>query len=132
VPVLLPLLGLTTILPERWAEPGKTIDTAAEEDGSFVGRLNAWQTHFCAAVNRPLLGARPYTLNEDAILAPSQRYESIDYESRQGGRATHSGYLQIIAQLALLVFAVYAAVAATAWFNVQRVICWPHRNAELL
>ncbi len=130
---LLPVvIGLAFVVPERWVERIQTIETAAEEDGSFKGRLNAWQTHFHAAVDRPLLGAGPYALNEYAVFAVYQPYEGIVDHNEKRGRAAHSIYFQVIGELGFLAFALYMALAATAWFNAQRVIHRTRKNAELL
>ena len=127
------VIGLAFVVPERWVERVQTIETASEEDGSFQARLVSWQTHFYAAVDRPLLGAGPYALNEDRVFAYYQPYEAIvDYENQKGGRAAHSIYFQVIGELGFLAFALYMALAATAWFNAQRVIRRTRRNAELL
>lgn len=136
------IIGLTFVAPERWVERMQTIDTAAEEDGSFKGRLNAWQTYFNAAVDRPFLGVGPFGLNRDELFLRYQPYEGIvDYENRQGARAAHSIYFQVMGELGFAGFFVYILLAATAFFNTQQVIrstkgksdlLWAHDLARML
>lgn len=132
--LLLPIVaGLTFVVPERWTERMQTIETAAEEDGSFQGRLLAWQTYFNAAVDRPLLGVGPLALNDDAVYARYEPYEGfVDYENLKGARAAHSIYFQVIGELGFLGFAVYMLLAATAWLNAQQVIGATRNKPELL
>ena len=127
------VIGLTFVVPERWVERVQTIETAAEDDNSFKGRLNAWQTHVYAAVDRPILGAGPYALNAKAVFERYQPYEGIvEGVMERGGRAAHSIYFQVIGELGFLAFALYMTLAATAWFNAQRVISRTKNNAQLL
>lgn len=132
--LMLPIVvGLTFVVPERWVERMQTIDTAAEEDGSFQGRVLAWQTYFNAALHHPLLGVGPFALNEDEVYLRYEPYEGfVDYENLRGARAAHSIYFQVIGELGFLGFAVYMLLAATAWLNAQQVIGATRNKPELL
>lgn len=58
--VLLPVMIIAgvlaiTMLPDKWFERAETIQTY-EEDGSAMGRINAWKFGFNLAKDRPLTG----------------------------------------------------------------------------
>ncbi|HIF10037.1 MAG TPA: putative O-glycosylation ligase, exosortase A system-associated [Sneathiellales bacterium] len=48
-------------MPDKYFDRLNTIETAVDEDGSFIGRLEAWQTAIAIAGSRPLgVGFRAY------------------------------------------------------------------------
>lgn len=61
IPVLL------TAMPEKWFERMSTIKTY-EQDGSAMGRINAWQMAFNLAKDRPLTGGGFGAFTDEAFL----------------------------------------------------------------
>ena len=115
--VLVPLLligaaGLAAFMPEQYYERIETI-TNYEEDGSAMGRINAWTVSWRLAMDRPLVGGGFNTFTEEL-------YERYLPEVDVGNPDVHSIYFQALAEhgfvgcglfVLLLLMALYQARA---------------------
>ncbi|HEU4335446.1 MAG TPA: putative O-glycosylation ligase, exosortase A system-associated [Candidatus Eisenbacteria bacterium] len=101
----------TAFLPESWGERMGTIKTY-EDDGSAMGRINAWRLAWRVALDRPVFGAgfQPFTEEIYARYLPEVRTSSTD---------AHNIFFQVLAEhgfTGLLVFiALIVAVLASLW-----------------
>ena len=64
-------IGALSMMPSQWWERMDTIETY-DEDGSALGRINAWYFAFNLAVDRPLVGGgfRAFSLSLFPLYAP--------------------------------------------------------------
>jgi len=88
-------------LPEEWFSRMHTIRTY-EEDGSAVGRLDAWKGGFQYALNHPLLGAG---------------FDGWRYVT---GRDWHSSYIEIMAEHGFVAFAMWFSLLAGTLISLTR------------
>lgn len=109
--VLLPLA--VGFMPDSWTSRMKTIQTY-EEDGSAMGRINAWTMAFNVANDRPLVGGgfELYTAKVFAKYAPNP----TDIH------AAHSIYFQILGEHGYVGLALFLGIGFAAWSATRRII----------
>ena len=89
--------------PEQWRERQSTIQTAATEDGSFIGRLWAWKIAVMIARDYPVTGAGFMGATDRVIwhsYAPFTPYfgpiETPEIPPGSAPKAAHNIYLQVL------------------------------------
>ncbi len=100
----------------------QTIDTAHEQDTSFLGRVVSWQMHFDAALDRPLVGAGTYAIQTWPVFGTYRPSSPIVDIQLQKPVAAHSIYFQILGDHGFIAFGLYIALLFTAWRNATFVI----------
>ena len=117
-------IGTVTIqlAPSEWLDRMQTIENAQDEDTSFKLRLLSWEAYWRAAVDRPLIGAGIYALNNGSVFNEYSPYEAITDVKNNRGWAAHSIYFQVLGELGFVAFGLYISVSAIAWFNCSMVI----------
>ncbi|GGD68997.1 putative O-glycosylation ligase, exosortase A system-associated [Lacimicrobium alkaliphilum] len=63
--IMLPILYANA--PEDWQERQSTVSTAAEEDGSFIGRIWAWKISTMIALDNPVTGGGFRAVSEPTL-----------------------------------------------------------------
>jgi len=118
-------MGALAAMPAQFFDRMNTIKTA-EDDRSFSGRLDAWQTAINITNDRPLTGAgfRAYEMSE--IYA---RYnpETI----LNSGLAMHSIYFQVLADQGYPGLALFLAIGFFSWRNARYVVRAARGRPEL-
>jgi probable O-glycosylation ligase (exosortase A-associated) len=108
------LLGVVALtsesVTEKYLQRAETIDDY-EEDGSAMGRINAWKTSWYVFLDYPVLGVGPNNL-----AAVYQRY------SPQPGRfrVAHNAYFQLLAECGLPALLLFLAAISAALWRMQR------------
>jgi putative inorganic carbon (hco3(-)) transporter len=129
--VALIALPAVTLVPDRWTDRMGTISEAHDQDNSFRGRLLAWAYHTNAALDRPLTGAGPLTLQEGYCFRymPSEEFLGI---AENKCRAAHSIYFEVLGDLGFIGLFVYLCLALVAWRNAARAISLTRGDPERL
>lgn len=101
-------------VPDRWVERMETIKTY-EEDGSAMGRLQAWRFSYEIAKQRPLTGGG------FGIYYDKDLYFSIIPEADKAHNA-HSIYFEVIGQHGFIGFILFMGLLAATWFSFSKII----------
>ncbi|MCK9992290.1 MAG: hypothetical protein Dbin4_00810 [Alphaproteobacteria bacterium] len=96
-----------SFMPDKWFQRMGTI-SSAEKDGSFMGRVEAWEAAYKLALMDPILGV-------GARLQYYPEYTSL-VGMNYGMRATHNAYLEILAGNGFPAFFAFIAMMATSFF----------------
>lgn len=100
---------------DAWVARMQTIESAAEEDQSFQGRLWAWEVYWNAGLSHPLTGAGPKALEDPNVIS---RYLPVPVPADEvKPLAAHSIYFQLIGEEGFLALGIYLAILYTAWAN---------------
>lgn len=122
------IIGLAaTLASENLVSRLQTIESAHQQDASFLGRMVSWQMHFDAALDRPLVGAGPYAIQTWPVFGVYRPIAPIVDIQLRRPLAAHSIYFQVIGDLGFIAFGLYIALLWTAWRNATVVI---HRAAD--
>ncbi len=106
-------LMVVTLAPDSWFNRMETLG-AAEEDGSFMGRVQAWKRASAIAIDNPVFGG-----GFRAVQAPSlfERYRDaqgflgfVDTPPATFARAAHSIYFEVMSDVGLVGLALFLAV----------------------
>jgi len=100
----------------------QTIDTAHQQDSSFLGRIVSWQMHFDAALDRPLVGAGTYAIQTWPVFGTYRPTAPIVDVQLQKPVAAHSIYFQVLGDHGFVAFGLYIALLWVAWRNATFVI----------
>lgn len=108
-------------MPETWTARMETIANY-EQDGSAMGRINAWVMAFNVANDRPLVGGgfELYNARTFAIYAPDPT----------AVHAAHSIYFQILGEHGYVGLMLFLAIGFTAWSTARRIIKISHSKPE--
>jgi probable O-glycosylation ligase (exosortase A-associated) len=100
-------------MPDTWTNRMETIRTY-EEDGSAMGRVNAWWTLFNLANDRPLVGGgfEPYTPRVFRLYAP----DPLDLH------AAHSIYFQMLGEHGYVGLALFLCLGIVSWKMAGRLV----------
>lgn len=109
IPMLALSAGALAFMPDKWWDRMETIKTY-EDDGSAMGRLNAWGMAFNLANDRLGLGAGFSTAHPELFLAYAPDKADIH-------RAAHSIYFQILGEHGWIGLALFMFVWALTWFG---------------
>jgi putative inorganic carbon (HCO3(-)) transporter len=112
---------IAAVMPDQWFNRMDTIG-AYKEDGSAMGRLNAWQFAINVA-SRNLLGGgfNVFSLRQFAIYAPNP----LDYH------VAHSIYFQVLGDHGFLGLAMFLLLMLFSWRSGTRVIKFCANDVEL-
>ncbi|HEY7728610.1 MAG TPA: putative O-glycosylation ligase, exosortase A system-associated [Candidatus Eisenbacteria bacterium] len=126
--IAIPLLtiGVTVsaaVLPDSWTQRMETI-ADYQEDGSAMGRINAWRLSWHIASDRPLLGAgfQPFTERTYARYLPEVLTSSTD---------AHNIFFQVLAEHGFVGLGVFAALVGSTMLTLGRVQRRARRNPAL-
>ncbi|MGI9450620.1 MAG: putative O-glycosylation ligase, exosortase A system-associated [Geminicoccaceae bacterium] len=100
----------------------QTIESAHQQDASFLGRVVSWQMHVDAALDRPLVGAGPYAIQTWSVFGVYRPTAPIVDIQLQRPVAAHSIYFQVLGDLGFVALGLYIALLWTAWRNATWVI----------
>ncbi len=106
-------MGLTAFMPSSWSDRMNTIGTY-EQDGSAMGRINAWKMAFHLANDRPLGGG--FDIYTGPIFA---KYAPVPEDVH----AAHSIYFQVLGEhgwLGLMLFLMIGAFTFRAANQIRR------------
>lgn len=101
--------------PSSWLERMETVKTA-DQDLSFLGRVEAWQISSAIALNNPLLGGGFHAIENPAVWSQFRGNTGLlgflpDYEySPVNFRAAHSSYFEVMGDRGLLGFLIFMAI----------------------
>lgn len=117
--IALPLL--ITFMPAQWAHRMDTIDTY-QEDGSAMGRINAWWMAWHLALDRPLVGGgfEIYDKEVFALYAPNPK----------DVHAAHSIYFQALGEHGFVGLGLFLSLGFLTWRNASWVISKTKNNPE--
>ncbi len=102
------------VMPDRWFQRMDTIETA-ESDGSFKGRLEAWQFAFNAA-NHRLTGVG-FSVTQDVEVY--NRYSPDPTIVFPTGRAAHSIYFQVLGDHGYPGLILFLSLLALVWLKAS-------------
>jgi len=110
-----------TFMPETWWAKMGTIFTY-EEDGSAMGRIEAWKFAFNLALHRPLVGGGfiAFTPEIFAVYAPGVQ-----------ARAGHSIYFDMMGHHGFVGFGLFVLLMFFSWRTGSRIIALTKKAPEL-
>ncbi|MGI9493879.1 MAG: putative O-glycosylation ligase, exosortase A system-associated [Geminicoccaceae bacterium] len=100
----------------------QSIESAHQQDTSFLGRVVSWQMHVDAALDRPLVGAGAYAIQTWPVFGIYRPASPIVDIQLQKPVAAHSIYFQVLGDHGFVAFGLYIALLWTAWRNATWVI----------
>ena len=106
-----------TVMPDKWFDRMSTI-AQYQEDGSALGRLNAWQMAFNVAKDRPLVGGG-FEIYEPHIFA---RYAPVPEDLH----AAHSIYFTALGEHGFIGLALLLMLGVATW----RTASWVVRHSK--
>jgi putative inorganic carbon (hco3(-)) transporter len=118
-------VGMMNFAPEEWKERMGTTQSY-EKDSSATGRIEAWQTSWNLAADRPVLGGGFGAIEQRSTFRkyrPGRKAEHV--------RAPHSIYFQIIGDHGFVGFFLYVAIIGAATFNLLKVQRQTRDRADL-
>ncbi|QIB64718.1 putative O-glycosylation ligase, exosortase A system-associated [Kineobactrum salinum] len=120
--LFLPLLYEST--PDDWQERQATVSTAAEEDGSFIGRIWAWKVSTLIALDYPLTGGgfravtEPHLWNYYAPYTPEfSPLESPPIPEHIKPKAAHNIYFQVLGDHGFIGLGIFLLFLALGLFG---------------
>lgn len=121
--LMIPLAAIgVSMMPAKWTDRMHSIQTY-EQDGSAMGRINAWHAAFNLANDRPLVGGgyEYYTLKTFAKYAPNP----IDVHS------AHSIYFQMLGEHGYVGLFIFLGIGVAAWRRARKVIATAENRPDL-
>ena len=119
------IIGLGAILliaPAKWNERMNTIETY-QEDGSAMGRINAWRTAVNIALKRPLIGGGFQTWTPSVYARFSPEPWNV--------RDVHSSYFEMLGEQGFIALGLYLMLLAYALMTCARLKWTIRRNPAL-
>ncbi len=129
--ILLPIL--ITFMPDKWEKRMHTIETY-QQDGSAMARINAWQTAWNLAMDRPIVGGG-FEIYDMGII---QKYAP---HPELGVHAAHSIYFQTLGEHGFVGLALFLAMGFFTWRDGSWIIAktrdrpdmaWANNLAKML
>ena len=96
------------MMPADWTKRMDTIQSA-EEDGSFMGRVQVWRFAYNIALARPLVGGGMGS-SEDGTVFNTYSTDYVPF-----GRAAHSIYFQILGDNGFAGLLIFLALLGAVW-----------------
>jgi probable O-glycosylation ligase (exosortase A-associated) len=120
------IVGATIFVsaPQDWKDRMMGIQNY-EQDGSAQGRIEAWQTSWNLAADRPLVGGGFAAIEQKSV---SSRYRP---GSQAVARAPHSIYFQVLGDHGFLGLILYLTIALVAIANLFRIQAWTRGRDDL-
>jgi probable O-glycosylation ligase (exosortase A-associated) len=114
-------------ISQQYVERAQSIQNY-EEDGSALGRINAWQTSWRVFLDYPLTGVGPNNL-----AAVFQRYQP----GADRFRVAHNAYFQLLAECGLPALLLFLGAIGATWWRLQRLrgqtaLAWVQVQARML
>lgn len=110
--------------PQNWTDRMGTIQEA-EQDVSFMGRVEAWQVSSAIALSNPLLGGGFHAVQMQYVW---ERYRAslgllswMNMDVSQYYRAAHSIYFEVLGDLGLSGFLIFILMMLNSLFSVRRI-----------
>jgi len=110
--------------PQDWKDRMLGISNY-EQDASAQGRIEAWQTSWNLAVDRPLVGGGFAAIEQKSV---SSRYRP---GSQAVARAPHSIYFQVLGDHGFVGLFLYLTIALVAIANLFRIQAWTRGRDDL-
>ena len=114
--------AVISFAPSSWMDRMETIQTA-DEDASFLGRVEAWQISSAIALQNPVLGGGFHAIENTEVwgqfrgskgllgFLPNYDYQPVNF------RAAHSSYFEVMGDRGLLGFMIFMAILANTLFT---------------
>jgi putative inorganic carbon (HCO3(-)) transporter len=122
---LVVVAGIWNFAPGDWFDRVQTIQSY-RADSSSVGRLNAWQTSWNLAQDRPLLGGGLSSIEQKRVY---RRYRGPGDTTE--GRAAHSIYFQVLGDQGFVGLGLYLLILITGVYNLLTVQRWTAGREDL-
>jgi putative inorganic carbon (hco3(-)) transporter len=104
------------VMPKEWTQRMDSISTAADDDQSFQGRVQAWHFAMNVASARPLVGAGFSGTENGSIYS-----QYLGDPTIVRGRAAHSIYFQVLGDHGFAGLAIYLALWTAAWLQIRAI-----------
>jgi probable O-glycosylation ligase (exosortase A-associated) len=120
---------VVTYAPEGWVARMNTIENAGQ-DSSLMGRVGAWQVSSAIALNNPVFGGGPHTIeigpvwNEHRDAPGLLGFMSyMDLNGLPGrGRAAHSIYFEVLGDMGFVGLFIFVAILINAFVTVRFIV----------
>ena len=138
--LVLPILMANA--PQDWVDRQNTVETAATDDGSFIGRLWAWKIATLIAIDNPMTGGG-FKATTDPVLwstyAPSTPdfgpIETPEVPFNLTPKAAHNIYFQVLGSSGFVGLFIFLAMMMTGFLTCLKMaslakknnIEWAHR-----
>ena len=121
--LLIPLVPAgVTFMPDQWRDRMSSI-SGYEEDGSAMGRINAWKTAINIANDRPLVGGGFELYTAETFSRYSPDPEDI--------HSAHSIYFQMLGEHGYVGLLIFLGLFAAAWVTARRIIALSRHRQDL-
>ncbi|MES2353865.1 MAG: putative O-glycosylation ligase, exosortase A system-associated [Pseudomonadota bacterium] len=111
-----------SMMPEKWFTRMETISTY-DEDESAMGRINAWQTAFNIAKDRPLVGGGFQLYEPQVFLRYSPNPENV--------HAAHSIYFAALGEHGFVGLGLFLMLGVATWRTASWVVRHSKTRSEL-
>lgn len=116
------------LAPDHWLDRMQTLESASE-DNSLLGRIGAWQISTAIAIQNPVFGAGPRTIEVGYVWnmfrdAPGLLgFLPMDLNGLPGrGRAAHSIYFEALGDLGFVGLFIFIAILLNAFAAARAVV----------
>ena len=113
--------------PEQWRERQSTIQTAATEDGSFIGRLWAWKISSMIARDDPLTGGGFRAVTDPILWHSYAPYtpvfgpiETPEIPADKAPKAAHNVYFQVLGDHGVVGFIIFMLLLLSTFLASNR------------
>ncbi len=115
--------------PEDWVARMNTIGNA-EQDSSLMGRVGAWHVSSAIALNNPVFGGGPHTLEIGSVWNEHRNalgllgfVPNMDLNGLPGrGRAAHSIFFEVLGDMGFVGLLIFVAILINAFVTARSVI----------
>ena len=144
--VLLGAVLVYSFAPETWFQRLGTIETAADDDGSFLGRVVAWKISTLIALAHPLFGGGPHAVQRFLVWTEYAPHIGVfDFFPTPppdvAPHAAHSTYFEMLGDFGFTgLFTFMGIMLAALWqmFQIRRMtkgrpdLLWANELASML
>lgn len=114
------------LAPQDWSDRMNTIQQA-DEDESFMGRVNVWKISSAIAVGHPIFGGGFRAVQSAPVW---DKFEDapglLDFiettRSTKSGRAAHSIWFEVLGDLGFIGFFIFVALLANAFYTRREIL----------
>lgn len=112
--------------PDSWFERIGTVETAANDDGSFLGRVVAWKMSTLIAFAHPIFGGGPHAVQRFQVWSEFRPYiDSVNFFPTPPPdvvpHAAHSSYFEVFGDLGFSGLIVFLSLLACAFWQLFRI-----------
>lgn len=116
---LSPILWHT--LPQEWVNRMETIQTY-KSDGSAMSRIQAWNTAWNLAVDRPYTGGGFSAINDEEIYDTYEEYTTTGPNGlRVRKSGVHSIYFEVLGENGFITFGIFVALLASSILSARKI-----------